>query len=84
MQKITPHLWFDREARHAAEIYTAALRTLDGSASGDKVSRIKDVTTLDNAPSGPVDIVSAELLGQEFVLMSAGPAFKLTPAVSLL
>lgn len=25
MQKITPHLWFDKEAKEAAELYTSLL-----------------------------------------------------------
>ncbi len=47
-------------------------------------SKIKGVTTLPNTPSGTVEIVTIELLDQEFALMSAGPLFKFTPAVSFL
>jgi predicted 3-demethylubiquinone-9 3-methyltransferase (glyoxalase superfamily) len=39
---------------------------------------------LHNTPSGTVDLVTIELLGQEFTLLSAGPLFKFTPAVSYL
>ena len=74
MQKITPHLWFDKEAQEAAEFYTSIF----------KDSRVKNTTTLHNTPSGSVDIVTIELLGQEFTLISAGPYFKFTPAVSFL
>src|SRR5437667_9277622 len=74
MQKITPHLWFDKEAKEAAEFYTSIV----------KDSEIKSRITLHNTPSGTVDVVTIKLLGQEFTLISAGPYFKFTPAVSFL
>jgi predicted 3-demethylubiquinone-9 3-methyltransferase (glyoxalase superfamily) len=74
MQKITSHLWFDKEAKEAAKLYTSVF----------KDSEIKDTTTLHNTPSGTVDIVTIDLSGQEFTLLSAGPLFKFTPAVSFL
>jgi len=74
MQKITPHLWFDKEAKEAAELYTSIF----------KDSKIKNTTTLHNTPSGTVEIVTIELLGLEFSLLSAGPLFKFTPAISFL
>src|SRR3984893_9349549 len=74
MQTITPHLWFDKEAKEAAELYTSIF----------KDSEIKNTATLRNTPSGTVDLLTIELLGQEFRLISAGPLFKFTPAVSFL
>lgn len=74
MQKITPHLWFDKEAKEAAEFYTSTFKN----------SKIKDSLTLHNTPSGDADIVTVELSGHEFMLLSAGPLFKFTPAVSFL
>ena len=74
MQKITPHLWFDKEAKEAAKFYTSVF----------KDSKINNTTTLHNTPSGTVDIVTIELLGQEFTLISAGPLFKFNPSVSFL
>ena len=73
-QKITPHLWFDKEAEEAAEFYTYIF----------KDSKIKSKVNLNDTPSGVVDIVTIELCGQEFTLLSAGPLFKFTPAVSFL
>jgi predicted 3-demethylubiquinone-9 3-methyltransferase (glyoxalase superfamily) len=75
MQKISPHLWFDREARDAAAFYTSVF-------SGS--SKTKEVTTLHNTPSGSVDIVTIELAGQEFILISAGPLFKFNPSISFI
>jgi predicted 3-demethylubiquinone-9 3-methyltransferase (glyoxalase superfamily) len=74
MQKITPHLWYDKEAKEAAEFYTS---TFPGS-------KITHTATIHNTPSGDCDIVSIELMGQEFMMISAGPYFKFTPAVSFL
>jgi predicted 3-demethylubiquinone-9 3-methyltransferase (glyoxalase superfamily) len=65
MQTITPHLWFDKEAKEAAELYTSIF----------KDSRIK------NTPSGTLDLLTIELSGQEFRLLGAGLLFKFTPVV---
>jgi len=73
-QKITSHLWFDKEAKEAAEFYTSIF----------KDSKIKDTTTIHNTPSGDTDIVTIEIMGQEFTLISAGPLFKFNPSVSFL
>ena len=74
MQKITPHLWYDKEAREAGEFYLSIF----------KDSKHKDTTTIHNTPSGSVEIVTIELMGQEFTLISAGPLFKFNPSVSFL
>jgi predicted 3-demethylubiquinone-9 3-methyltransferase (glyoxalase superfamily) len=72
MQKITPHLWFDKEAREAAEFYTSLFPD----------SKVTNITTLHDTPSGDTDIVSFELAGQSFMAISAGPLFKFNPSVS--
>jgi predicted 3-demethylubiquinone-9 3-methyltransferase (glyoxalase superfamily) len=54
MQKITPNLWFDKEAKEAAKLYTSFF----------KDSKIKDTATLHNTPSGTTDIVTIELLSR--------------------
>ncbi len=72
MQKIKPHLWYDKEAKEAAEFYTSFFPN----------SKITNVTTLHNTPSGDCDVVSFELCGQEFMSISAGPLFKFNPSVS--
>ena len=74
MEKITPHLWFDNNAEEAAKFYASIF----------KDSKIKNMTTLHNTPSGTVDIFTIDLLGQEFTLISAGPLFKFNPSVSFL
>lgn len=72
MNKITPHLWFDKEAKEAAGFYVSIFPD----------SKITNVTTLHDTPSGTVDVVSFELNGQPFMAISAGPYFKFNEAIS--
>lgn len=72
MQEIIPHLWYDTEAREAAELYTSAFPD----------SKINNISTIHNTPSGDADIVSFTLSGQRFMAISAGPIFKFNPSVS--
>lgn len=72
MQRITPHLWFNKEAKEAAEFYVSVFPD----------SKIKNVTRLHDTPSGDTDIVSFELSGQPFMAISAGPLFKFNEAIS--
>lgn len=73
MPQITPHLWFDTQAKEAAELYVATF-------GGD--SKIDTVTTLHDTPSGDSGVVSFQLAGQPFMAISAGPVFKFNPAIS--
>jgi len=72
MQKITPHLWFDKEAVEAAEFYTGLFPD----------SKITHRSSLRDTPSGDTDIVSFVLAGQAFMAISAGPYFKFNPSLS--
>ena len=72
MQKIIPHLWFDREAGEAVDFYCSLFPN----------SKVTNLTTLYNTPSDDADIVSFELSGQSFMAISAGPLFKFNPSVS--
>ncbi|MCH6264632.1 VOC family protein [Neobacillus citreus] len=73
-QKIVPHLWYDKEAKDAAEFYVNIFPD----------SKITDVTTIHDTPSGDSDIVSFELWGQKFAAISAGPFFKINPSISFM
>ena len=74
MNKISTNLWFDKEAREAAKFYVSVFQdaAIDGSAQ------------LEDTPSGSVDLVNVRLLDHRFALMSAGPLFKFTPAISFM
>ncbi len=80
MQKITPHLWFDKEAKEATAFYVSLF---ENSYPPTDSSRIENITTITGTPSGDCDIVTFTLLGQQFMAMSAGPYFKLNPSISL-
>jgi predicted 3-demethylubiquinone-9 3-methyltransferase (glyoxalase superfamily) len=71
---ITPHLWFDKEAKEAAEFYVSVFPN----------SKITNITTLHNTPSGDCDVVSFKLSGQPFMAISAGPLFKFNEAISFI
>ena len=81
VQKITPNLWFDRQALEAAEFYTSIFRD----------SKIKRVTRYGDAgqevhgmPAGTVMTVEFELEGQEFLALNGGPQFTFSEAISFI
>lgn len=74
MQKITPHLWFDKEAREAAEFCASVFPD----------SKIKSISVIKDTPSGDCDIVSFQVWGQSFMSISAGPLFRINPSVSFI
>lgn len=73
MQKITTHLWFDKEAKEASEFYVSLFEN----------SKIKNISTIKDTPSGDCDIVSFDLADSSFMSISAGPYFKFNPSISL-
>jgi predicted 3-demethylubiquinone-9 3-methyltransferase (glyoxalase superfamily) len=75
MQKIIPHLWFDKEAKEAAAFYVKAF------GNGSKVTH---ASVLKNTPSGDCDIVSFDLAGYSFMAISAGPYFQFNPSISFM
>ena len=72
MQKIVPFLWFDKEAREAAEFYTSVF---------DR-SKIISSTTIRDTPSGDTELVDFQILGYSFKAISAGPYYKINPSIS--
>jgi predicted 3-demethylubiquinone-9 3-methyltransferase (glyoxalase superfamily) len=74
MQKITPHLWFDKEAKQAAEFYVSVFPN----------SKITNASVIHDTPSGDCDIVSFNVLGYSLMAISAGPIFKINPSISFM
>ena len=70
--KIVPHLWYDREAREAAEFYVSVF----------KDSKLQDRSVIEGTPSGNVDIISFEISGQNIIAINAGPLFMFNDSVS--
>lgn len=76
-QKIVPHLWFDKEAKEAAEFYVSVF-------PNSKINSLKTLHNTPTPPAGDTDIVSFELNGQPFMAISAGPLFKFNESISFM
>ena len=74
MSTITPHLWFDTQAREAAEFYSEVFPH----------SQVTNVSTLHDTPGGDCDMVSFKVWGHDFMAISAGPLFKFNPSISFM
>lgn len=74
MQKIIPHLWYDKEAAEAANWYVSLFKN----------SKILNVTTFYDTPSGDTESLEFELEGLRIAAISAGPYFKLNPSVTFM
>src|ERR1700737_1642697 len=76
IQKITPFLWYSKEAEEAAAFYAAIFPD----------SRVIRVTAMPSespsGPPGPVKIVEVVLFGQPFPALSAGPLDPFNHSVS--
>ena len=78
MQKITPFLWYAKEAEEAANFYASIFPD----------SRVTRVSALQSeSPSGPpgsVKVVEFVLCGQPFMAMTAGPQDPFNHAISFM
>lgn len=81
VQKITPCLWFDKNAEEAARFYVSVFKK-------SKIGRIarygKAGFEVHGMPAGTVLTIEFQLLGQSFVGLNGGPIFKLTEATSFM
>jgi predicted 3-demethylubiquinone-9 3-methyltransferase (glyoxalase superfamily) len=76
-QKITPYLWFDKEAEEAMNFYVSVFKDAE---AGD-VSRYGEGGPM---PAGTALTASFKLFGQEFVALNGGPEFNFTEATSFM
>lgn len=79
VQRISPCLWFNKEAEEAARHYVGIFKN----------SRIGTITRYGKAgfethhqPAGTVMTVAFELEGQKFTALNGGPQFKFNEAIS--
>src|SRR4051812_5540185 len=85
LQKITPNLWFNGNAKEATDFYASAFpdsKILDtqyypGSTEEGLADFQKDL-------AGKVLLVEFELGGTHFTAINAGPEFKFNPSVSFM
>jgi predicted 3-demethylubiquinone-9 3-methyltransferase (glyoxalase superfamily) len=75
MQKITPFLWFDKEAEEAANFYVSVF-------NNSKIVSVGRYGDAGPGPKGSVMSVTFQLDGQEFFALNGGPQFTFTPAIS--
>jgi predicted 3-demethylubiquinone-9 3-methyltransferase (glyoxalase superfamily) len=76
IQKITPHLWYTKEAAEAARFYASIF-------PDSRVDRVTPLPT--DSPSGTagsVEMVEFTLFGQPFLAISAGPIEPFNHAIS--
>ncbi len=71
--RVVPFLWFDGQARQAAEFYVSLFPN----------SRITETRLLRDSPSGPCFSAHFELDGRAFVAFDGGPEMTFSPAISL-
>ncbi|MBC7829666.1 MAG: VOC family protein [Chitinophagaceae bacterium] len=79
IQKITPNLWFDREAEEAANYYISIFK----NGKINKISRYgKEGFEIHKMPAGSVMVVEFTLEGQTFLALNGGPLFTFSEAIS--
>ncbi|HUR81835.1 MAG TPA: VOC family protein [Thermoanaerobaculia bacterium] len=81
MRKITPNLWFDRQAEEAARFYVSIF-------PNSKITNLTrfppEVAKAAQMPEATVMTVSFELDGNAFLGLNGGPIFKFSEAVSFI
>ena len=85
MQKIIPNLWFDGNAKEAAEYYLSIFK--DGKLLNTTYypkTVAEGLADFQKEFAGKVLTVEFEILGMRFIGINAGPNFKFTEAISLL
>jgi len=74
LQPIVPNLWYDKEAIEAAKWYVSLFEN----------SRIINIATIPDTPSGDAELVDFQLVNLQFSAINGGPYFKLNPSISLM
>ena len=77
MPTITPNLWFDTEAKEAAEYYVSIF-------PNSKINNVSYYNDAGPREAGMVLTVDFELDGQRYTAINGGPEFSFTEAISLL
>lgn len=85
MQKITPNLWFDINAREAAEFYTSVFPNSQITGGSTYPANSEEgLADFQTEFAGQDLTVEFTLAGHNFVAINAGPGFKPTPANSFM
>ena len=81
MQKITPNLWFDGNAKEAAEFYVSVFGN-EGSLESIEYYPTENLQDFQKDMAGKPLTVNFKLRDMEFVGINAGPEFKFNESVS--
>ncbi len=76
MPDIVPCLWFDKEAKEAADFYTSIF-------PNSKIITVRHYPPGSPRPDGMIMTVEFELDGKKYVALNGGPEFKFNEAMSL-
>ena len=76
MQKITPFLWFDKNAEEAVNHYLAIFKN-------SKINKVLRCGDAGPGPKGSILTIAFQLEGQDLIALNGGPIFKFTEAISL-
>jgi len=77
--QITPCLWFDNQAKEAANFYTSIFK----NSKIENISRYgKEDFDVHGRKEGSVMTVSFQINGQSFTTLNGGPVFKFNEAIS--
>lgn len=79
MQKITPNLWFNNNAREAVDFYLSVFKDAKIISTDYYTEGTEEIT---GHKKGDVLTIDFELLGTRFVAINAGPEFSFNPSVS--
>jgi predicted 3-demethylubiquinone-9 3-methyltransferase (glyoxalase superfamily) len=83
MQKITPNLWFNGNAKEAVDYYISVFPgSTIMSTEYYPESEAEGLADFQKSLAGKVLTIEFELNGSQFVAINAGPEFKFTEAVS--
>ncbi|NOT74983.1 MAG: VOC family protein [Cyclobacteriaceae bacterium] len=81
IQKITPNLWFEKQAEEAAKYYVSIFKN-------SKLGRISYYSKAGydqhKMPEGSVMTVEFEIEGQKFLALNGGPLFKFNESISFI
>ena len=80
LQKITPNLWFNRNAKEAVEFYTSVFP--DSKVIATSYYPEEGLADFQKPFAGQPLTIDFELADQRFTAINAGPEFKFTEAVS--
>lgn len=82
MQKITPNLWFDGNAKEAVEFYVSVFP--DGKIISTSYYPTEGLADFQKDFAGKELTLDFELGGQRFTAINAGPEFKFNEAISFM